>query len=214
MSRSIPWGNSIFAQPHVCSRATAVHYAVHHRMSSPSVPSKMQSNLEPFRCRQIGCRIVCAAAGTGLPVELESIVTSFQAVPDPMQVSYRIHHLWNKLIVTFWWLDALVSWLGLAVISLWVMSFFSWISRVCFFICMQRYKQLLFYATKLQELPKDYKVEQNKVKGCVSQVWVVPSLQEDGTIVWRADSDSQLTKVCACMPLVPSLSIWYISWYI
>ena len=27
------------------------------------------------------------------------------------------------------------------------------------------------------------------------QVWVVPELREDGHIYWRADSDSQLTKV-------------------
>lgn len=28
------------------------------------------------------------------------------------------------------------------------------------------------------------------------QVWVKPELKEDGKLYWRADSDSQLTKVC------------------
>jgi sulfur transfer protein SufE len=61
---------------------------------------------------------------------------------------------------------------------------------------MQRYKQLLFYATKLAPFPEAERTADNKVKGCVSQVWVVPELQPGGTIVWKADSDSQLTKVC------------------
>jgi len=60
---------------------------------------------------------------------------------------------------------------------------------------MQRYKQLLFFATKLDTLPQEDHTPENKVKGCVSQVWVVPRLQPDGRISWQADSDSQLTKV-------------------
>jgi sulfur transfer protein SufE len=35
---------------------------------------------------------------------------------------------------------------------------------------LQRYKQLLFYATKLAPLPAEAHTEENKVKGCVSQV--------------------------------------------
>lgn len=60
---------------------------------------------------------------------------------------------------------------------------------------LQRYKQLLFFATKLEPLPAEDHIPENKVKGCVSQVWVVPHVQPDGRIVWKADSDSQLTKV-------------------
>ena len=69
---------------------------------------------------------------------------------------------------------------------------------------MQRYKQLLFYATKLESLPAEDHTPENKVKGCVSQVWVCPRL-EDGKIYWRADSDSQLTKGLAAL-LVLGLS--------
>lgn len=70
---------------------------------------------------------------------------------------------------------------------------------------MQRYKQLLFFATKLEPLPAEAHTQENKVKGCVSQVWVVPSLAEDGKIYWKADSDSQLTKGLAAL-LVQGLS--------
>ncbi|KAG2436078.1 hypothetical protein HYH02_011589 [Chlamydomonas schloesseri] len=70
---------------------------------------------------------------------------------------------------------------------------------------MARYKQLLFYATKLAPLPDEDHIPANKVEGCVSQVWVVPELKADGLIYWRADSDSQLTKGLAAL-LVTGLS--------
>ncbi|PNH10424.1 SufE-like protein, chloroplastic [Tetrabaena socialis] len=79
---------------------------------------------------------------------------------------------------------------------------------------MARYKQLLFYATKLAPLPAEDHTPANKVEGCVSQararggaraVWVVPELREDGKVYWRADSDSALTKGLAAL-LVTGLS--------
>eukprot|EP00198_Chlamydomonas_reinhardtii_P001867 XP_001691203.1 cysteine desulfuration protein [Chlamydomonas reinhardtii] len=70
---------------------------------------------------------------------------------------------------------------------------------------MARYKQLLFYATKLAPMPDEDHIPANKVEGCVSQVWVVPEMRADGLIYWRADSDSQLTKGLAAL-LVTGLS--------
>ena len=70
---------------------------------------------------------------------------------------------------------------------------------------MQRYKQLLYFAQKLPELPGDARVDDNKVPGCVSQVWVVAELREDGLMYYAADSDSQLTKGLAAL-LVEGLS--------
>eukprot|EP00899_Mesostigma_viride_P013291 jgi/Mesvir1/21963/Mv08202-RA.1 len=63
---------------------------------------------------------------------------------------------------------------------------------------MERYKQLLFYASKLPPMPDEDHVEENKVKGCVSQVWVKPRM-EDGKVYFTADSDSQLTKGLAAL---------------
>lgn len=71
---------------------------------------------------------------------------------------------------------------------------------------MQRYKQLLFFATKLEPMPAEEHNQENKVKGCVSQVWVSPRFEkETGLVYWSADSDSQLTKGLAAL-LVNGLS--------
>ena len=69
---------------------------------------------------------------------------------------------------------------------------------------MQRYKQLLFFAAKLKGFDEADRVDENKVPGCVSQVWVVPRI-EDGLVYFTADSDSQLTKGLAAL-LVEGLS--------
>ncbi|GAB4174096.1 MAG: SufE family protein [Coleofasciculaceae cyanobacterium] len=57
----------------------------------------------------------------------------------------------------------------------------------------QRYEQLLWYAKRLNELPEADKVPENKVPGCVSQVFITANL-EDGKVWYRGDSDAQLVK--------------------
>jgi cysteine desulfuration protein SufE len=57
----------------------------------------------------------------------------------------------------------------------------------------RRYEQLIWYAQKLQEFPESDKMPENKVPGCVSQVYVTATLN-DGKVVYQGDSDSQLTK--------------------
>ena len=69
---------------------------------------------------------------------------------------------------------------------------------------MLRYKQLLFYASRLKPLPEALHIAENKVQGCVSQVWVVSELR-GGSVYFQADSDSQLTKGLAAL-LVEGLS--------
>ncbi|MBD2345130.1 SufE family protein [Anabaena subtropica] len=57
----------------------------------------------------------------------------------------------------------------------------------------RRYEQLIWYAQKLPEFPETDKVPENKVPGCVSQVYVTANLN-DGKVAYQGDSDSQLTK--------------------
>ena len=57
----------------------------------------------------------------------------------------------------------------------------------------KRYEQLLWYAKKLKEMPEEYKTSENKVPGCVSQVYITADL-EDGKVWYQGDSDAQLVK--------------------
>lgn len=57
----------------------------------------------------------------------------------------------------------------------------------------QKYKQLLWYAQKLPNMSESDKTEENKVKGCVSQVYITASLK-DGKVHYQGDSDAQLVK--------------------
>ena len=57
----------------------------------------------------------------------------------------------------------------------------------------QKYEQLLWYAKKLPPLPEDAKIPENKVSGCVSQVYITATLEE-GKVFYQGDSDAQLVK--------------------
>jgi len=68
----------------------------------------------------------------------------------------------------------------------------------------QKYELLLWFAKRLSDLPASEKVAENKVPGCVSQVFITAEL-ESGGVRFQADSDSQLTKGLAAV-LVEGLS--------
>ncbi|WOD38065.1 SufE family protein [Nodosilinea sp. E11] len=68
----------------------------------------------------------------------------------------------------------------------------------------RRYEQLLWFAKKLDPLPEECKTPENKVPGCVSQVFVIADLV-DGKVVYQADSDAQITKGLVAL-LIKALS--------
>jgi cysteine desulfuration protein SufE len=57
----------------------------------------------------------------------------------------------------------------------------------------KRYEQLLWYAKKLEAMPEAGKTAENKVHGCVSQVYITAALK-DGKVWYQGDSDAQLVK--------------------
>jgi cysteine desulfuration protein SufE len=57
----------------------------------------------------------------------------------------------------------------------------------------RRYEYLLWLAKRVPEFPEADKTSDNKVPGCVSQVYVTAAMQ-DGKIHFQGDSDAQLTK--------------------
>ena len=59
-----------------------------------------------------------------------------------------------------------------------------------------RYRYLIDLGRKLPILPEDLKTEANKVRGCMSQVWMVPGHPEGdaGKFAFAADSDAHIVK--------------------
>jgi cysteine desulfuration protein SufE len=57
----------------------------------------------------------------------------------------------------------------------------------------ERYKHIIKLGQKLDPLDDEYKIEENLVRGCQSQVWLVSKLQDD-KIIFKADSDAAITK--------------------
>lgn len=67
-------------------------------------------------------------------------------------------------------------------------------------------EQLLLYASKLKPLAEEHKQPENRVEGCVSNVYIVCEVKpEDGRVYLEAESDVLLTKGLAGL-LVEGLS--------
>ena len=58
----------------------------------------------------------------------------------------------------------------------------------------QKYEQLILYGKKLAEFPDSLKTPENKVQGCVSQVFIVAKLDENERVVFAGDSDALISK--------------------
>mmetsp|Transcript_22821 Transcript_22821/g.22041 ORF Transcript_22821/g.22041 Transcript_22821/m.22041 type:complete len:297 (+) Transcript_22821:62-952(+) len=67
-----------------------------------------------------------------------------------------------------------------------------------------RYQQLFFLATKCQPMDNSFKIEENKVPGCLSTVHI-HATRDDDKIFYLGDADAQMTKGLVAM-LVNGLS--------
>lgn len=58
-----------------------------------------------------------------------------------------------------------------------------------------RYRYIIELGNTLDPLEDHHRVEQNRVQGCVSNVWLIPETTDEDQKIWfRADSNSQLVK--------------------
>jgi cysteine desulfuration protein SufE len=64
----------------------------------------------------------------------------------------------------------------------------------------ERYKYLIDMGKALPDMPEADRTDTNKVKGCVSQVWLVTEPGAD-TLVFRADSDAHIVRGLAALLL-------------
>jgi len=67
-----------------------------------------------------------------------------------------------------------------------------------------RYRYLIQLGGKLEPLPEELKVEEHRVKGCTSNVWLIPEPSEDDPprLRFRADSDAQIVKGLVALLLI------------
>ena len=56
-----------------------------------------------------------------------------------------------------------------------------------------KYQYIIELGQKLSPLDEKYKLEENKIKGCQSSVWL-NSFEKDGNIFFESDSDSTFVK--------------------
>lgn len=56
-----------------------------------------------------------------------------------------------------------------------------------------KYEYIIDLGKKLAPLPGEYKLDDNKIKGCQSTVWLVAD-EREGKINFRADSDAVIVK--------------------
>lgn len=56
-----------------------------------------------------------------------------------------------------------------------------------------RYRHIIQLGRDLPDLPEEKRDDRFKVKGCQSQVWLLPRL-EDGKVIFEADSDAAIVK--------------------
>jgi cysteine desulfuration protein SufE len=56
-----------------------------------------------------------------------------------------------------------------------------------------RYKRIIEVGRSLKAMPEALKIDENKVKGCQSSVWMIARL-ENGNMIIEADSDASIVK--------------------
>lgn len=59
---------------------------------------------------------------------------------------------------------------------------------------MDRYQYIIDLGRRLPEFPGDAKTEENKIKGCQSQVWFVANNGDDGRLEFQAISDAAIVS--------------------
>ena len=57
-----------------------------------------------------------------------------------------------------------------------------------------RYRYIIDLGRKLPAFPESLQTEAHKVRGCMSQVWLVPGQSANGDFAFAADSDAHIVK--------------------
>ena len=59
---------------------------------------------------------------------------------------------------------------------------------------MEKYQYIMSLGERLPVLPEEYKTDEYKVDGCISQVWLKINVSDDAVLTFTGDSDSAIVK--------------------
>jgi len=59
---------------------------------------------------------------------------------------------------------------------------------------MEKYEHIIEIGKELDTIDEKSKVDENLIKGCQSRVWLAAELNEEGKVIFTADSDAIITK--------------------
>ena len=57
-----------------------------------------------------------------------------------------------------------------------------------------RLQYIIDEAKNVEPLEDKFKIDENKIRGCVSNLWVIGKVLEDGTMKYNHDAESYITK--------------------
>jgi len=57
-----------------------------------------------------------------------------------------------------------------------------------------RLAYLIDIAKDVEPLPQEVKIEENRIRGCASNLWLIGGLKEDNTMIYKIDADAFITK--------------------
>ena len=57
-----------------------------------------------------------------------------------------------------------------------------------------RLHYLIDKAKDLEPLPDAVKIEDNRIRGCASKLWLIGGVKDDGTMMYQVDGDAHISK--------------------
>ena len=57
-----------------------------------------------------------------------------------------------------------------------------------------RLHYLIDKAKEIDPLPDAAKIEDNRIRGCASKLWIIGGAREDGTMMYQVDGDAHISK--------------------
>jgi len=57
-----------------------------------------------------------------------------------------------------------------------------------------RLHYLIDKAKNIEPLPEAAKIDDNRIRGCASKLWIIGGAKEDGTMMYQVDGDAHISK--------------------